>query len=99
MHVTAGTDDRELRRPSEELVDGQKLGRIPVTLDRDLAAVLEGVVGDAVRIAQARRIDGAKLLERVLLVGERIGEPGRAQVVAELRVVAVVTLRARDRAD
>ena len=84
MDIAAGTHHRELRRPSEELVNGEKLGRIAVTLDRDLAAVLEGVVGDSVRGAQSRRIDGTKILERFLLVGERIGEPGRAQVVAEL---------------
>ena len=98
MYIAPGADHRELRRSSEELVDRQQLGRIAVALDRDLATVLEGVVGDAIRVAQDRRIDGAKILERFLFVGERIGEPGRGQVVAELCVVAVFAMLACDRA-
>ena len=96
MHIAPGADHRELRRSSEELVNRQKLGRIAVALDRDLATVLEGVVGDSVRVAQDRRIHGAKILERFLFVGERIGEPGRGQVVAELCVVAVFAMLACD---
>ena len=95
MDPLARPRHREVRSQIRELVDGQQFAREAVAFDLDLAAVLEGLVGDEVLAAEPLWLDRLQLLECVLLHRERIRHPREAHVVAELRVEAVVALGGR----